>query len=109
MNLYATVPGKGISSGSAWMDGSQIDDWHTELTKRIVVLEQRGGGTLELGDGVYEIGKPLRLPSSVSLVMTPNAVIRAKTGFEGDVVLIKGTGDSFKILEYQRLDSRWCN
>jgi hypothetical protein len=96
MNLYATIPGTGVSSGSEWMDGSQIDDWHTELTKRIVVLEQQGGGTLELGDGVYEIGKPLRLPSSVSLVMTPNAVIRAKTGFEGDAVLIKGTGDSSK-------------
>lgn len=92
MNLYATVPSTGDRSESTWMDGSQVDDWHTELTKRIAVLEERGGGTLELGDGVYEISKPLRLLSSVSLVMTPNAVIRARAGFEGDVVIIKGGG-----------------
>lgn len=48
MNLYATVPNTGARSGSTWMDGSQVDDWHTELTKRIAVLEERGGGTLEL-------------------------------------------------------------
>jgi hypothetical protein len=94
MNMYATVPITGARSGAAWMDGSQVDDWHTELTKRIAVLVERGGGTLELGDGVYEIDKPLTLPNSVSLVMTPNAVIRAKTGFKGDVVLIKDRGDS---------------
>jgi hypothetical protein len=94
MNMYATLPSTGTRSGSDWMDGSQVDDWHTELTKRIAVLDGRGGGTLELGDGVYEISKPLCLLSSVSLVMTPNAVIRAKTGFEGDVVLIKGAGKS---------------
>lgn len=71
---------------------AQIDDWHAELTRRIKELDARGGGTLELGDGVYEIGKPLRLPRSVSLIMTPNAVIRAKVGFQGDAVIIKGGG-----------------
>jgi hypothetical protein len=65
---------------------------HTELTQRIASLADRGGGTLELGDGVYEIDKPLRIPRSVSLVMTPNAVIRAKPGFAGDAVIIKGGG-----------------
>ena len=74
------------------LDGAHIDDWHTELTQRIAVLEARGGGTLELGDGVYEIAKPLRLPVAVSLVMTPNAVIRAKPNFQGDAVVIKGGG-----------------
>jgi hypothetical protein len=70
----------------------QVDDWHAELTKRIAALAARGGGTLELGDGVYEIDKPLRIPREVSLLMTPNAVIRAKQGFEGDAVVIKGGG-----------------
>lgn len=71
---------------------AQVDDWHSELTGRIAALEARGGGTLELGDGVYEISKPLRLPVSVSLVMTPYAVVRARSGFQGDAVVIKGGG-----------------
>ncbi|HUW93868.1 MAG TPA: hypothetical protein VMV74_11940 [Bacteroidales bacterium] len=94
MNAYATVPSSGVRSETSWMDGSQVDDWHSELTQRIAVLDERGGGTLELGDGVYEISKPLNLLSSVSLVMTPNAVIKAMSGFEGDAVLIKGAGRS---------------
>lgn len=79
--------------GSPRIDGSQVDDWHSELTKRIAALVERGGGTLELGDGVYEISKPLLLPNSVSLVMTPNAVIRARPHFEGDAVIIKSGTD----------------
>ena len=67
-------------------------DWHEELTQRIAALEKRGGGTLELSDGVYEISRPLRLPVSVSMTMTPNAVIRAKSAFQGDAVVIKGGG-----------------
>lgn len=73
-------------------DGPKVDGWHAELTRRIAALDARGGGTLELGDGVYEIDKPLRLPRSVSLVMTPNAVIRAKPNFQGEAVLVKGGG-----------------
>ncbi|GHT23785.1 hypothetical protein FACS189419_08190 [Planctomycetales bacterium] len=73
-----------------------IDDWHAELTKRITLLDANGGGTLELGDGLYEISKPLRILTSVSLIMTPNAVIKAKAGFEGDAVLIKGGGNKSK-------------
>ncbi len=92
VNLYATIPKTGTLSSSSWIDGSQVDDWHTELTKRVAGLEECGGGTLELGDGVYEITKTLRLPLSVSLVMSANAVIRARTGFEGDSVIIKGGG-----------------
>ncbi|MDR3678142.1 MAG: hypothetical protein P4N24_21855 [Acidobacteriota bacterium] len=78
------------------MDGSEIDDWHEQLTGQIKELEARGGGTLELADGVYEITKPLRLPVSVSLVMTPYAVIRARRGFQGDAVIVKGGGKSSK-------------
>ena len=70
-----------------------VNDWSVELAKRIAALDARGGGTLELGDGVYEISQTLRLPRSVSLVMTPNAVIRAKPKFQGDAVIIKGGGD----------------
>lgn len=70
----------------------KITDWHAELTRRIASLSDRGGGTLELGDGVYEIDQPLRIPRAVSLVMTPNAVIRAKANFKGDAVIIKGGG-----------------
>ena len=69
-----------------------ITDWHAELTQRITALEAKGGGTLQLEDGVYEIAKTLRLPRSVSLVMTPNAVIRATKGFQGEAVIVKGGG-----------------
>ena len=40
---------------------------HSELTQRITELEARGGGTLELGDGIYGIDRPLHLPRAVSL------------------------------------------
>jgi len=70
-----------------------VTDWHAELARRIAALEARGGGTLELGDGVYEIASPLRIPRSVSLLMTPNAVIRARDKFDGDAVVIKGGGN----------------
>jgi hypothetical protein len=73
-----------------------IGEWHSELSRRIAALEKGGGGTLELSDGVYEISKPLHLPASVSLTMTPNAVIRARQGFSGDAVLIKGGGSKSK-------------
>lgn len=83
----------GTASASPSGDGL---DWHPELTRRIAALEKRGGGTLELSDGVFEISQPLRLPLSVSLVMTPNAVIRARHGFSGDAVVIKGGGSKSK-------------
>jgi hypothetical protein len=75
---------------------SPVTDWHAELTRRIAALEARGGGSLELGDGVYEIARSLRIPRSVSLLMTPNAVIRARDKFEGDAVVIKGGGNYSK-------------
>src|ERR1035438_3370598 len=78
--------------GSRSDDKSPVADWHLELTRRIAALEARGGGTLELGDGVYQISKPLRLANSVSLLMTPNAVIRARPAFDGDAVIIKDCG-----------------
>lgn len=67
------------------------DGW-TELTQRIAALDARGGGTLELGDGVYELDQPLRVPRAVSVTMSPNAVLRARSGFKGDAVLLKGGG-----------------
>ncbi len=79
--------------------GGLNDDWHKELTKRIEALAKAGGGTLDLGDGIYEISKPLRLLTSVSLVMSPNAVLRAKQGFKGDAILIKGGGSKSKFTE----------
>jgi hypothetical protein len=90
--LNAAPLGTGTHPGSPQMDGSKVDDWHAELTKRIAALEARGGGTLELSDGAYEISKPLRLPNSVSLLMTPYAIIRARPEFQGDAVVIKGGG-----------------
>jgi hypothetical protein len=92
--VYAKGPSTGTLSGSQRIDVTKVDDWHEELTKRIAVLNEQGGGTLELSDGAYEISKTLRLPISVSLVMTPNAVIRAKVGFEGDAVIIKEGGEN---------------
>ncbi len=86
----------GDHAGSPALPGSPVDDRHAELTRRIAELEARGGGTLELADGEYEISKPLRLPLSVSLVMTPYAVIRAKPLFQGDAVVIKGGGKASK-------------
>ena len=88
----ANHPNDGASKRSPDVHRSPVDDWHMELTRRIAALEARGGGTLELGDGVYQISRPLRLTTSVSLVMTPNTVIRARAGFDGDAVLIKGGG-----------------
>jgi hypothetical protein len=63
-----------------------------DLTKRIAVLAKRGGGTLELGDGTYAIDRPLRLPASVSLCMTPHAIIRALPGFKGEAIVVKDAG-----------------
>lgn len=77
--------------------GKIKNDWHGELTNRIAELEKIGGGTLELKDGIYEISKPLRLLTSVSLVLSPNAIIRAKQGFDGDAVVIKGGGSKSKL------------
>lgn len=94
--LSASRTATGIPPDLATTEGTQVDDWHTELTTRIAELEARGGGTLELTDGVYEISKPLRLPVSVSLVMMPYAVIRARRGFQGDAVIIKGGGKASK-------------
>lgn len=62
---------------------------HTELTNRISELERRGGGTLDLPDGVYDVDRPLRLPRTVSLRMAPQAIIRALPGFEGEAVMVK--------------------
>jgi hypothetical protein len=62
---------------------------HAELTQRIKALRVQGGGTLELGDGVYSIDRPLRLPREVSLYMTPHTVIRVLPDFDGDAILIK--------------------
>jgi hypothetical protein len=92
--LSASKPYADIVSWTPGIDGSKVENWHEELTKRIDALDKRGGGTLELGDGEYEIDKPLLLPNSVSLMMTPCAVIRAKAGFMGDAVIIKGGGEN---------------
>jgi len=97
--LHAGEPSTGFLSGSLKKNGDQINDWHAELTKRVAALEDYGGGTLELGDGVYTISQPLRLPDSVSLLMTPNAVIRAQAGFAGDAIIIKGGGRKSKFNE----------
>jgi hypothetical protein len=66
---------------------------YAELTRRIAALEQSGGGTLELPDGVYGVDRTLRLPRTVSLCMTPNAIIRALPGFVGEAVVLKTATD----------------
>ncbi|MGO9323659.1 MAG: hypothetical protein ACLP07_03790 [Terracidiphilus sp.] len=111
MLLFSSIVGKKLLGAEAGAhdsaprsttptaDESQLDDWHSELSGRIATLDEKGGGTLELGDGVYELSKPLRLPVSVSLTMTPNAVLRAKAGFSGDAVLIKGGGSKSKFTD----------
>jgi hypothetical protein len=94
-NLLRHSLGAGVLAalgGQAASVEVKIEDWHAELTKRMAALDARGGGTLELADGVYEISQTLRVPCSVSLVMTPNAVIRAKKNFQGDAVIVKGGG-----------------
>jgi len=77
----------------------QVSDWHPKLSSWIAAMEKRGGGTLELSDGLYEISRPIRLPICVSLSMTPNAVLKAKAGFSGNAVLIKGGGNKSKFTE----------
>ena len=69
---------------------------HTELTRRIAELEQKGGGKLDLPDGVYGVDRTLRLPRTVSLRMAPHAVIRALPGFEGEAVVLKAVHDKEK-------------
>lgn len=96
--MATNVPTQKLTQ-SPGLEDSHGNDWHGELTKRIAALEQRGGGTLELSDGVYAISQSLRLPTSVSLVMTPNAILRARPGFQGDAVLIKGGGNPSKFSE----------
>lgn len=102
LGLGAVTGGLGTtiigSSESVWADSSEKPqtpgkDWHAEIHARMAALESQGGGTIELGDGVYEISEPLCVPTSVSLVMTPNAIIRAMPKFNGDAVLIKGGGE----------------
>jgi len=98
MRLSASEPDTRIPSAFTQIDGSRVDNWHAELTKRIAELEELGGGTLELGNGVHEINKPLLIPASVSLIMTIDAVIRAKSDFDGDAVIIKyGGGELSKL------------
>ena len=95
--LYASETGASSLPVSPATDDAQVSDWDVELAKRIAELEDRGGGTLQLNDGVYQISKTLQVPTSVSLFMTPNAVIRAKADFVGEaVVLKKAIGDRSK-------------
>jgi hypothetical protein len=68
---------------------AQIKNVHAELTHRISELEAQGGGTLELGDGLYGIDRTLELPRTVSLYMTPHAILRALPGFEDEIVVLK--------------------
>ena len=91
LGMLAAVGGGQAQAAAAPVE-VKFDDWHAELTKRMAALDARGGGTLELGDGVYEISQTLRVPCSVSLLMTPNASLRAKKNFQGDAVLLKGGG-----------------
>ena len=93
-SLFGAVANKAgaAETGTPPKDQAPVNDWHAELTRRIAALDARGGGTLELGDGIYDISRTLNLPRSVSLVMTPNAVIRAKPDFQGDAVILKGGG-----------------
>ena len=96
--LFANRAGLAYASqaAAAPREKPAVNDWHAELTKRIQALDGRGGGTLELGDGVFEIDKPLHIPRDVSLLMTPNAVIRARANFQGDAVIVKGGGQYSK-------------
>jgi len=90
--LYAKESPESTGSRLTSVSEGCTADCHSQLSSRISALEAEGGGTLELNDGIYKLSKPLRLPISVSLTMTPNAVLRAVPGFAGDAVLIKGGG-----------------
>jgi hypothetical protein len=96
INLHGNETGATAAPGAAPLPTPPDADRHAELTSRIATYVAGGGGTLELGDGIYAISRPLLLPASVSLVMTPNAVIRARPGFVGDAVVIKVEGDASK-------------
>ncbi len=66
---------------------------YAELAGRIAALHARGGGTLELADGMYAIDQPLHLPQNVSLSMLPGTIIRALPAFQGEAVVIKDMGE----------------
>ena len=72
---------------------TQPSNVHSELTERIGDLERKGGGTLDLADGAYGIDRTLRIPRTVSLCMSPHAIIRALPGFEGEAVVLKTATD----------------
>ncbi len=80
---------------------TQTANMHSELTRRIAELERRGGGTLDLPDGVHGIDRTLRLPRTVSLSMSPHATIRALPGFEGEAVVLKAVHDKEKEVHHR--------
>ncbi len=75
-------------------ESAEQDDSFDTLSGRVQDLQSGGGGTLELDDGIYGLGRPLVLPQTVSLCMAPHAVLRALPGFKGDAVLVKDSGES---------------
>jgi len=68
---------------------SQATDHTDLLQQRAREIEEAGGGTLALPDGIYHLARPLLLPGTVSLTMTPAARLRAMETFCGDAVLVK--------------------
>ncbi|MHB9133880.1 MAG: hypothetical protein ACYDBB_22670 [Armatimonadota bacterium] len=63
---------------------------NTEAFARILDdLQAKGGGTVQLPDGVFGLLQPLHLPWNVSLVMTPGATLLALPNFQGEAVVIK--------------------
>ena len=67
-------------------------DQSSALAQRIATIAENGGGTLELHDGVHAVSRPLELPQSVSLVLSPGATLKALPRFEGSALVIKKAG-----------------
>ena len=76
---YEMIKLGGIGDGQA--DNSPV------FTHYVALLQERGGGTIAVPDGVYGLSEPLILPPKIHLQMTPGATLLALPGFQGDVVV----------------------
>lgn len=53
----------------------------------LAALVAQGGGTLQVPDGVWGLGRTLVLPLGVSLILSPGATLRARPGFVGEALV----------------------
>jgi hypothetical protein len=63
------------------------------FARYVALLQDRGGGTIAVPDGVYGLSQSLILPPKIHIQMTPGATLLALPGFQGDAVVQIGETD----------------